>query len=213
MDFHIVAGVTAPIVIAYHASFKFYGIAGVAFWLMIAVALSGIIGRYLYAQIPRSRTAAELTLGDLQITVSELEENLRVQSLYSAEQLRKALFVPSAEQVRQIGPLRAIGKMLVLDMSHSFQVAALRRASTGMGGKFLSFGGWFSSGNREVEHVIRLVKQKAAISKRVVYLDQAHRVFHLWHVIHRPFSYAFATLALFHIAVALGLGFATMGFR
>ena len=28
MDFHVVAGVTAPIVIAFHASFKFSGIAG-----------------------------------------------------------------------------------------------------------------------------------------------------------------------------------------
>jgi hypothetical protein len=32
-------------------------------------------------------------------------------------------------------------------------------------------------------------------------------------VIHRPFSYSFAVLALFHIAVVLGMGFATMGFR
>jgi hypothetical protein len=32
-------------------------------------------------------------------------------------------------------------------------------------------------------------------------------------VIHRPFSYAFALLALFHIAVVLGMGFGTIGFR
>jgi len=57
MDFHVVAGVSAPILIAFHASFKFHGIAGIAFWLMVAVALSGFIGRYLYAQIPRSLTA------------------------------------------------------------------------------------------------------------------------------------------------------------
>src|SRR5579863_4093823 len=58
MDFHVIAGVSAPIVIAFHAAFKFRGIAGVAFWIMLAVALSGIIGRYLYAQIPRSMSAA-----------------------------------------------------------------------------------------------------------------------------------------------------------
>ena len=49
----MIAGITAPIVIAYHASFKFRGIAGVAFWIMLAVAISGVIGRYLYAQIPQ----------------------------------------------------------------------------------------------------------------------------------------------------------------
>ena len=44
MDFHIICGVTAPIIIAFHASFKFNNIAGVAFWIMLAVALSGIGG-------------------------------------------------------------------------------------------------------------------------------------------------------------------------
>jgi hypothetical protein len=213
MDFHIIAGVTAPIVIAYHASFKFYGIAGVAFWLMLAVAMSGIIGRYLYAQIPRSLSAAELSLGELQKAESELAENLRDQSVYSTEQLNRVLRVPSAEHVRHNGPLPAIGMMLVHDIRRLFQVAALRRKVSGLGGKFMTAGGLFSSGNPEVERVIRLVKQKSAISKRVVYLDQARRVFHLWHVIHRPFSYAFAVLAIFHIAVVMGMGFATMGFR
>ena len=52
LDFHIVLGITAPIVIAFHAAFKFRGIAGMAFWIMVAVALSGIIGRYIYALIP-----------------------------------------------------------------------------------------------------------------------------------------------------------------
>src|SRR5450631_1560056 len=54
MDFHVIVGVSAPILIAMHASFKFRGIAGVAYWIMVAVAVSGIIGRYLYSQIPRS---------------------------------------------------------------------------------------------------------------------------------------------------------------
>src|SRR6202790_3354292 len=47
MDFHIICGVSAPIIIAYHASFKFNNIAGVAFWLMMCVAVSGIAGRFL----------------------------------------------------------------------------------------------------------------------------------------------------------------------
>jgi len=213
MDFHVIAGITAPILIAYHASFKFQGIAGIAFWLMMAVAISGIIGRYLYAQIPRSLTAVELSLEELQRTERELSEDLLSQSIYTTEQLNRALYLPSAEQIRSIGPLLAIGEMIAFDARRIFQAAALRRASSGAGGIIISAGGLFSSGNREVERVIRLVKQKAALSKRVVFLDQTQRVFHLWHVIHRPFSYAFALLALFHIAVVLGMGFGTIGFR
>lgn len=213
MDFHIVAGVTAPVVIAFHASFKFHGIAGFAFWIMVCVALSGVIGRYLYAQIPRSLNAATVSLTELQVGERELAEALLVQSIYSEHQLNRVLQMPSPAHIRRIGPLLAIGEMIALDMHRPFQVAGLRRPSCGFGRKLISLGGLFSSGNPEIERVVRLVRQKASLSKRVVFLDQSQRVFHLWHVIHRPFSYAFAVLAILHIVVVMGLGFLTVGLR
>ena len=213
MDFHVICGVTAPIVIAFHASFKFQGIAGFAFWIMLAVALSGIIGRYLYSQIPRSLAAAELSLTELHLGEEKLSQALLEQSMYSAEQLSRAMDVPSAEHIRRIGPLRAVGEMIALDVGLRFRVAALRRASSTFGRTILSVGGLFSSGDMEVEHIVRLVKQKASLSKRVLFLSHTQKLFHLWHVIHRPFSYAFAVLALIHIAVVMGLGFMTLGLR
>ena len=213
MDFHVIAGITAPIIIAFHASFKSQGIAGVAFWIMLAVALSGVIGRYLFAQIPRSLSAAELTLSELRSSERELSDALLSQSIYSAERVNRALNVPSAEHIRRIGPLQAVAEMVSLDIALPFRLAALRRTSSSFGAKILTIGGMFSGGNPEVEQVVRLVKQKASLSKRVVFLGQSQRVFHLWHVIHRPFSYAFVVLAVIHIAVVLGLGFVSMGFR
>jgi hypothetical protein len=213
MDFHVIAGITAPILIAFHASFKFHGIAGIAFWIMIVVAISGVIGRYLYSQIPRSLNAAELSLNELQLNERELAEALIEQSIYSSDQLDRVLQIPSAEHIRRIGPLLAIGEMIALDLQRPFRVATLRRVSSSFTGKLLTVGGLLSSGNDEVERVVRLVRQKASLSKRVVFLDQSQRVFHLWHVIHRPFSYAFAVLAAFHIAVVVGLGFLTVGLR
>ncbi len=207
MDFHVIAGITAPVVIAFHASFKFQGIAGFAFWIMVAVALSGVIGRYLYAHIPRSLSATEISLSELQIGERELSEALLGQSIYSAAQLSRVLDIPSAEHIRRIGPLLAIGEMIALDVRLPFQVAGLRRSSAGFGATLCSVGGLLSCGDAEIEDVVRLVRQKASLSKRVVFLDQTQRVFHLWHVIHRPFSYAFAVLAIFHIVVATGLGF------
>jgi hypothetical protein len=213
MDFHVIAGVTAPFIIAFHASFKFNGIAGFAFWIMVAVAASGVIGRYLYSKIPRSLNAAEVSLNELQLSERELSEALRAQSLYTADQLNRVLEVPSAAHIRRIGPLLAIGEMIALDVRLPFQMAGLRRSSAGFTRKLVSAGGLFSSGNSEIEHVVRLVRQKAALSRRVVFLDQTHRVFHLWHVIHRPFSYAFAVLAILHIVVVMGLGFMSLGLQ
>src|SRR5260370_38340092 len=62
LDFHVLLGLIAPVVITFHSSFKFSGIAGIAYWIMVLVALSGVVGRYIYAQIPRSLNLAELSL-------------------------------------------------------------------------------------------------------------------------------------------------------
>jgi len=213
MDFHVVAGVSAPIIIAFHAAFKFRGIAGVAFWIMLVVALSGIIGRYLYSQIPRSMSAAELSLHDLRQQEQELTDALSGQALYSIEQLKKVLDVPSAEHIRRIGPMIALGEMITLSVRLPFQVAALRCQASSAAMKIRSIGGLFSSANPEVERVVLLVRQKSSLSRRMVFLSHTQRVFHLWHVIHRPFSYAFAVLAIFHIVVVMGLGFGGLGAR
>ena len=154
MDFHVIAGATAPIVIAFHAPFKFQGIAGFSFWIMVAVALSGFIGRYLYSQIPRSLTAAELSLNELQTTAKDLTSALLAQSVYSPEQLMKAMRAPSKEHIRKIGALGAILQMILLDLGRPFRVARLRRASSGFGGKVLTFGGLLSTGNPEIEQIV-----------------------------------------------------------
>lgn len=184
-----------------------------AFWIMLAVALSGVIGRYLYAQIPRSRNAADLSLSELKSSEREFSEALLAQSVFSEEELARAVHIPYSEHAREIGMLRAFAVMLVVDVRLLFQIARLRRRQSGVGAKIRSVAGLFSTGKWEVEEVVRVVRQKASLSKRVLFLHQAQRVFHLWHVVHRPFSYAFAILAILHIAVVMGLGFATTGMR
>ena len=207
MDFHIVCGVSAPIIIAYHASFKFNNIAGVAFWIMLAVAFSGIAGRYLYAQIPQSLNAAKTSYQELESSEDELADALQGQSLYSAEKIARIFAMPSAESVRKSAALVTLGQMIMLDLRRPFQIAAMRRQASSFGQVIRSFGGLFSTGRPEVERIVRLVRRKASLSKRILFLDQAERIFHLWHVIHRPFSYAFAVLAVIHIVNAVRLGY------
>ena len=84
-----------------HASFKFNNIAGVAFWIMLAVAISGIAGRYLYAQIPQSLNAAKTSFQELESSEDQLADALKRQSIYSAEKLARIFAMPGAEQVRK----------------------------------------------------------------------------------------------------------------
>jgi hypothetical protein len=207
MDFHIICGVSAPIIIAFHASFKFNNIAGVAFWIMLAVALSGIAGRYLYAQIPQSLSAAKTSFQELENNEDALADALKRQTVYSEEKIARIFAMPAAEQIRKSSLLVTLGQMIFLDLRRPLQIAGMRCQAATAGQIIRSVGGLFSTGNDDIEIVIRLVRKKASLSKRILFLDQAERVFHLWHVIHRPFSYAFAVLAVIHIVNAVRLGY------
>ncbi len=207
LDFHVVAGLTAPVVIAFHSSFKFQGIAGIAFWIMVAVALSGVIGRYIYAQVPRSLDNAEISLKELTTTESELAAELAAQQVLAAVELQQVLHMPGPEEVRRMPLYRAMLLMIVLDLQRPFQIARLRRRLLSRAGLVLSLGGLLSTENPEIERAIQAARRKSALSKRVAFLARTQQVFHLWHVVHRPFSYSFAVLALVHIAVVLLLGY------
>jgi hypothetical protein len=207
LDAHVLLGLTAPLVIAFHASFKFRGIAGMAFWIMAAVALSGVIGRYLYAQIPRSLSTAELSLKESQELQQQLMHQLMAQHFIPPQQLRPLFRLPSAERVKELPAAVALGYMLLLDALRPFHIARLRIRALGWSGILLTLGGLLPSGNAEVETVIRTAREQAGLAKRILFLSRSQQVFHLWHVVHRPFSYSFAVLACIHVGVVLLLGY------
>jgi hypothetical protein len=206
-NFHILIGLTAPVVIAFHASFKFRGLAGMAYWIMFAVALSGIIGRYIYAQIPRSRNSAELSLQELKNLQEQLMQRLSSQKLVRPHELLALFRMPAAVYVERESVLRALCALLWIDFKRPFRVAHIRRSALGFGGKLMSVGGLLASRNRELERVVALAREQARLSKKLVFLRKSQQILHLWHVIHRPFSYSFAVLAVTHVIVALLFGF------
>jgi hypothetical protein len=207
LDIHVLLGLSAPFIIAFHASFKFRGFAGMAFWIMVAVSLSGVIGRYLYGQIPRSLNAAELSLKDLQEMQGRLSQQLADQRLLPEADVRSLLRLPSRERVQRLAMPVALLYMMALDVSRAFRIARLRRRALGIGEKLLTLGGFLKTRHRDLEKAIATAREEAATAKRVLFLAKAQQVFHLWHVVHKPFSYTFAILALIHIGVVMSMGF------
>jgi hypothetical protein len=97
--------------------------------------------------------------------------------------------------------------MIFLDIRRPFQVSWLRLRAAGFGAWLVSLFGILQTRNPELEFAIQTARKQAALSKRILFLSRTKQVFNLWHVIHRPFSYSFAILAILHIVVALGMGY------
>jgi hypothetical protein len=207
LDFHVLLGVSAPFVIAFHSSFKFHGFAGIAFWIMLSVSLSGLIGRYLYSQIPRRVNAAEISLAELQEIQTQLSGQLAQQRLLPQADLRSLLRLPSKENVSRLPMPIALVYMMFLDLARVFRVAGIRRHALPLGQKFTTLAGFLPTGNISLERAISLAREEASLAKRVLFLSRSQQVFHLWHVVHKPFSYSFAVLALIHIVVVMMMGY------
>lgn len=207
LDFHVVLGTLAPIVIAFHATFKFGNIAGMAFWSMLAVTLSGFVGRYLYAQIPRNLNAAELTMKEMAEAEESMRRELAARNLAFGSRMEKLYDLPTPEDVRHMPMLVALLYMILIDLKRPFLTSLLRLQSTDLGSWFGSFFGFTHTRNSKLEHAIAIAQRQAKLSKRILFLSRTEQVFHLWHVVHRPFSYAFAILALLHIGLVLYMGY------
>jgi hypothetical protein len=207
LEVHVVLGVAAPILVTFHAAFKARGLAGAAYWIMIAVTLSGVVGRYLYAQIPRRINAAELSLQEMQAMSEELTDSLQEQRVISAEELKPLIAVPTKEEVDRLPTGAALLLMAVNDVRRPFLVARVRRRALSAAGNMRTIWGLLPSGEANLETVIDLARRRSWIATKASFLAKTHEVFNLWHVVHRPFSYAFAILICVHIAVALLMGY------
>jgi hypothetical protein len=206
LDFHVLLGITAPIVITLHSSFKLNGLAGAAYWIMMAVSLSGFVGRYLYAQIPRSLNTAELSLREMEEECARMAEQLKTQALLTAAELEPLMRLPSRETIASIPVILALAKSVYLDVTRPVLVSGLRRRFLTPGRIIFTLGGLLPSDAR-LENVIGTVRAHSWMSTKILFLARVRALFHLWHVVHRPFSYGFVVLVAVHVTVALLFGY------
>ena len=76
LDIHIFLGIMGPLLITLHTAMKFSGIVSISYFSMLAVALSGVFGRYVYMQIPRDARGHALGLEDVRDRLSAIQRTL-----------------------------------------------------------------------------------------------------------------------------------------
>jgi hypothetical protein len=73
LELHIFLCTLGTLLVLFHTTFKFGGIVSVGFWSLMIVWFSGLIGRFLYIQIPRTIEGRELTIKEVQEKIENLE--------------------------------------------------------------------------------------------------------------------------------------------
>jgi hypothetical protein len=134
-------------------------------------------------------------------------QQLAGQKLLPQADLGVLLRLPSAATVEDLSMISALVYMMALDAARPFRVARLRRRALSFGEKVSTLGGLRRTGHINLERAIDVAREEAATAKRILFLSRAEQVFNLWHVVHKPFSYTFAVLALVHVGVVISMGY------
>jgi hypothetical protein len=80
LEFHIFLCTLGPIMVLFHTAFKFGGLVAISFWSMVAVFLSGIIGRFIYLQIPHTIEGRALSLAESRKMLAVDKDDVSVDS-------------------------------------------------------------------------------------------------------------------------------------
>jgi len=76
--YHMVAGIVGPLLVLFHSTFRLGSMNGsVAFYAMILVATSGLVGRFLYRHIHRGMYGQHLTMQDAETDLRISTEDIR----------------------------------------------------------------------------------------------------------------------------------------
>jgi hypothetical protein len=196
LDVHIYLGVFGPLLVVLHSSFKVQGLVALSFWSMVIVASSGVLGRYLYLQIPRTRAGEERALVELEAEDRELSGQLRTRFRLDEAQiagLDALVAVPT-----RVGLLGGFARLVTDDLRLRSGLRAFARSCRSVPAPVFA----------DFERVVR---QKAQVHRRILLWDRVHELFHYWHVLHKPFALVMYLFMMVHVAVALVTGYGWVG--
>lgn len=197
LEFHIFLCLLGPTLVVFHSTFKFGGIVSVSLWSMIFVALSGIFGRYIYTQIPKTTDGDELGLDELTRENEVLRMRLRTQFHLDDATLEAIDAVstlrPGGEEV---SVLRSIFTLLRDDLSRRGRFRAVRA-------RLLEA----ALPHEQIDHVLAVARKKALLVRKIAFFDTARYLFQYWHVIHLPFSIIMFLILIVHVVLTVSLGY------
>jgi hypothetical protein len=194
LEFHIFLCTIGPVLVLFHTAFKFGGIVAISFWSMVAVFLSGIIGRFIYIQIPRTIEGREMSLNEIQDLRADLGKELRQSFNLDDESLLRiiASVTPAKEDhsskihggfIKRWSEDRAnLRTVRMICRKHHLESTVKRR-------------------------LISMVKNEIRLNRRISRLMLMQKLFRYWHVAHLPFALIMLIIMVIHVTVTIVLGY------
>jgi hypothetical protein len=199
--YHMVLGVIGPLCILYHSNFALGAAnSNVALFTMLAVAGSGLVGRYIYARVHHGLYGSKLSLGELR----KGAEGLRAASgtfaflpeLVGRLEATEQRLLSAGPQLPVLGIARLAVTALITMRARwqlrryirtSLRQAAARSAAIAIERKRL----------RRTAYAY--VDRRLAATRRVAGFQAYERLFSVWHALHLPLIFIMLVAGIVHV--------------
>lgn len=194
LEFHIFLCTIGPVLILFHTSFKFGGLVAFSFWSMVAVVVSGVIGRFIYLQVPRTIEGRELNLSELNKLKTDLYNDLKNKYNLDSEILN---FLSDSLKERPVPGKGKTATGLLRRLQSENQV--MKEINAKLKKQHISFS--------DLKGIKKTIRREIVLTRRIDWLSSMQRLFRYWHVAHLPFAIIMIFIMVIHIIVAVLFGY------
>jgi hypothetical protein len=194
LEFHIFLCTLGPILVLFHTAYKFGGLVAISFWSMVAVFISGIIGRFIYIQIPRTIEGRELSLNEVRVMKSDVAGIIR--NSYNLDEESYNIISDSIKKKVEIYHKNTFSRFI---RKYFDDRKSLNAVKTLLKRNKLP--------RAESKKILGLVKDDISINRKIEQLDTMQNLFKYWHVVHSPFALVMLIIMVIHVCVTIVFGY------
>ena len=191
LEFHIFLCTLGPIMVLFHTSFKFGGIVSISFWSMVAVVASGVIGRFIYLQIPRTIQGRELSLNEIHDMQTDLGSSL--QNNFGNLSVNIHDLIQKSASINQYKGFKGFFNQYADEFRRKKQIRTNLKNQ--------------NIASEDINVLMKLVSNEMALTRKIQRLVTMQKLFRYWHIAHLPFALIMLIIMIIHVAVSLTFGY------
>lgn len=198
---HMLLGVAGPVLILVHSTFQARSLnASAALYSMVVVALSGVVGRFIYSRVNRGLHGEQSSFRELQQRAGLHQREAHSRLAFAPGVEQRLLAFGAQDLTHRPDLLACLNRVFWLPVQQWWTyracVTELDEALTRLAAR----GNWDPKSHAKRQQLARkLVRRYLNAVVRVAQFTAYERLFSLWHVAHIPFVYLLVISSVVHV--------------
>lgn len=189
LDVHLMTGIVGPLFIVLHSALRLSTWVSVPFWSMVAVVISGVLGRYLYTLVPSLTSKHDLEILEHRRSITELTSAHPAAGAYALGEMDRE--AERSERSWGVGLLALLLWLLADDLRRGWALRRYRRALRQLAPRPIA------------RQIARRIDRVVFYERRKELAPRGKALLRSWKKVHIPFSLVLLVTMLIHIVIAL----------